>query len=207
MTRDAALAQFLGWYEAVRPGFTTDPNERPEILREFDDWWKNASADSHMLSGIQYQKTWAELAPLIQERIQNRLAEGNTPGVEIIDTQLTEGARSLSNEFLDPLYASGQLALPAAYVQQQQAFNPSDAIITSSGSPVPAPELRGLVALSQGSRTVATPYSGLSSFSGFGPSGSVFTPTASGAAPSRGLSPVILIALVAGVIYFATKGN
>ncbi len=69
-------------------------------------------------------------------------------------------------------------------------------------SPVPAPQERISQALGQGSPAVASPYSGLSSFEGFGPGGNYATmaPVRAVSSP-RGISPLILLA-VAGVVAY-----
>jgi hypothetical protein len=74
-------------------------------------------------------------------------------------------------------------------------------------SPVPAPELRVPQAMMQGSVPVASPYSGLSSFNGFGVTGSF------GSMPpvqqtSRGgftISPLILLAAAGVAAYFIMR--
>lgn len=76
-------------------------------------------------------------------------------------------------------------------------------------SPMPQPERRDVLAIGQWTPAEASPYAGLSSFGGFGPSGSAFSsaaPTSNGATSgARGLSPLVLLAVAGAAVYFLSK--
>ncbi len=72
-------------------------------------------------------------------------------------------------------------------------------------SPMPNPGGREAQALGQGGGVAGSPYAGLSSFEGFGPGGNYADMAPAAPSSSRGISPIILIALVAGAVYLATR--
>lgn len=143
------------------------------------------------------------------------------------------GAGSLSTPYLDAYAANQSTAIaalaaapPATLTNDAGTLEQTDANVLAwladhgfnadaglsralSTSPVPAPEMRATVALGQSSNQGASPYSGLSSFSGMGTNGlaydAEFPQTASAGTQRSGINPLFIMAAVAAAAYFLLK--
>lgn len=187
----ATTAQWDELYraEAARLGIRSDAGSANNIMNY-----------ARLLAG---ELTWREIASKGESVAPSGAGALDAPIIDVIqqrEADALEAIRSGGGEY------DSTDANILAFLQSAGAdFSGSNIARPLGLSPVPQPEMRQPQAMTQGSPSVASPYSSLSSFNGFGTTGAYGSMPLAAPSQRAGISPILLLAAAGAIAYFVMR--